>query len=86
MSGARAARRRTSTATSTPFATTYEGAYEGSPARDGDTSGGWQVWNGSSRLIGEEDNQDSGREYLNNQFYKPNRILDNDAYFVAINR
>jgi hypothetical protein len=68
-----------------PMASTQEGAYTGSPAAGGDTNG-WQRWNGSSRIIGEVDNQDSGRMYLNNGFYQPNRILDGDAFYVAINR
>jgi hypothetical protein len=37
-------------------------------------------------LIGEADNQDSGRLYLNNGFYQPQRIIDGDAFFVAITR
>ncbi|WP_416901302.1 hypothetical protein [Micromonospora echinospora] len=68
-----------------PMASTKEGAYTGSSASDGNPDG-WRTWHGSARLIGEVDNQDSGRKYLNNGFYQPNRILDNDAFFVAINR
>ncbi|MEV4709631.1 NucA/NucB deoxyribonuclease domain-containing protein [Actinoplanes sp. NPDC049316] len=68
-----------------PMASTQEGAYTGSSAAGGDTNG-WQRWNGSSRIIGEVDNQDSGRKYLNIGFYQPNRILDGDAFYVAVNR
>lgn len=68
-----------------PFASTREGAYTGStvPANNPD---GWRTWHGSSRLIGEVDNQDSGRDYLNRGFYHANRILDGDAFFVDIDR
>ena len=66
-----------------PFASTYEGAYWSTTEADGD-SNGWMQWNGSARMIGEEDNQDAGRDYLNTRFYKANRILDNDKFFVAI--
>jgi len=38
------------------------------------------------RLIGEVGTQDSGRTYLNNRFYQPDRVLDGDAFYVAINR
>jgi hypothetical protein len=68
-----------------PFASTREGAYTGSSASTGNTNG-WLTWQGSSRLIGEVDNQDSGRDYLFNGFYTKQRILDNDPFFVAINR
>ncbi|MCI4066107.1 hypothetical protein MRQ36_27590 [Micromonospora sp. R77] len=68
-----------------PMASTKEGAYTGSSASSGNTEG-WRTWNGSSRIIGEVDNQDSGRQYLNIGFYQPNRILNNDPFFVAINR
>ncbi|MEV0134859.1 hypothetical protein AB0H83_41185 [Dactylosporangium sp. NPDC050688] len=66
-----------------PFASTYEGAYWSTTEADGDTNG-WMQWNGSARMIGEIDNQDAGNLYLNNRFYKANRILDNDKFFVAI--
>ncbi|SDT80380.1 NucA/NucB deoxyribonuclease domain-containing protein [Actinoplanes derwentensis] len=68
-----------------PMASTREGAYTGSGGADGN-SNGWQTWHGSARLIGEVDNQDSGRLYLNNGFYQPQRIIDGDAFFVAITR
>ncbi|TDC85533.1 hypothetical protein E1193_02550 [Micromonospora sp. KC606] len=68
-----------------PFASTREGAYTGSSASNGDTNG-WQTWHGSSRLIGELDNQESGRRYLNLGFYQPQRILNNDPFFVSIDR
>ncbi|MEN3609057.1 hypothetical protein AAH979_05855 [Plantactinospora sp. ZYX-F-223] len=56
-----------------------------SSAADGDTNG-WRTWHGSSRLIGELDNQESGRRYLNLGFYQPQRILNNDPFFVSIDR
>jgi hypothetical protein len=68
-----------------PMASDREGAYTGSGGTDGD-SNGWQTWHGSARLIGEVDNQDSGRLYLNNGFYPPQRIIDGEAFFVAIVR
>ncbi|GAA3919486.1 hypothetical protein Aau02nite_29410 [Amorphoplanes auranticolor] len=68
-----------------PFASTREGAYTGSSASTGNANG-WLTWQGSSRLIGEVDNQDSGRDYLFNGFCTVQRILDNDPFFVAINR
>jgi hypothetical protein len=68
-----------------PFASTKEGAYTGSSASNGNTNG-WQTWHGSSRMIGEEDNQTSGRQYLNLGFYQSQRILNNDPFFVSINR
>ncbi|MGI5150021.1 NucA/NucB deoxyribonuclease domain-containing protein [Plantactinospora sp. CA-294935] len=68
-----------------PFASTKEGAYTGSSAADGDTNG-WRTWHGSSRLIGELDNQESGRRYLNLGFYQTQRILNNDPFFVSIDR
>ncbi|UWZ40392.1 hypothetical protein Drose_15800 [Dactylosporangium roseum] len=68
-----------------PFASTKEGAYLGSTAAGGD-SNGWRTWNGSSRLIGAEDNGTAGTRYINAQFYQANRMLDDDAFFVAISR
>jgi hypothetical protein len=68
-----------------PFASTEEGAYTGSSAAGGNTNG-WQTWHGSSRLIGELDNQESGRRYLNLGFYQTQRILNGDPFFVSINR
>lgn len=68
-----------------PFASTEEGAYTGSSASGGNTNG-WQTWHGSSRLIGELDNQESGRRYLNLLFYQTQRILNGDPFFVSINR
>jgi hypothetical protein len=50
------------------------------------TPDGWRTWRGSSRLIGEEDNQESGRQYLNIGFYQANRILSDDPFFVDIDR
>jgi hypothetical protein len=37
-------------------------------------------------MIGALDNQESGRRYLNVYFYQAQRILDNDPFFVAIDR
>ncbi|MFB6626320.1 NucA/NucB deoxyribonuclease domain-containing protein [Streptomyces sp. NPDC056374] len=52
-----------------PFASTYEGAVKGDRRY-------------SARLIDADDNQKVGRE-LNSQFYTVNRVLDNDAFYVA---
>ncbi|GGQ83496.1 NucA/NucB deoxyribonuclease domain-containing protein [Couchioplanes azureus] len=68
-----------------PFASTKEGAFTGSTVSTG-TADGWRTWRGSSRLIGEVDNQDSGRQYLNVAFYQGNRILSDDPFFVEIDR
>ncbi|MFJ4478690.1 FG-GAP-like repeat-containing protein [Streptomyces xanthochromogenes] len=54
-----------------PFASTYEGS-----AKPGKMY--------SARLIDADDNQKVGRD-LNTQFYTVNRILDNDAFYVAVN-
>ncbi|MFJ4868610.1 FG-GAP-like repeat-containing protein [Streptomyces sp. NPDC088757] len=53
-----------------PFASTYEGAAKGDKRY-------------SARLIDADDNQKVGRE-LNSQFYTVNRVLDNDAFYVAV--
>jgi hypothetical protein len=57
-----------------PFASTQEGAASVTDV---------QQWRGSARLIRAADNQASGRR-LNSQFYKPNRILDNDRFLVNV--
>ncbi|MFE6852169.1 FG-GAP-like repeat-containing protein [Streptomyces sp. NPDC057674] len=53
-----------------PFASTYEGGAKGDKRY-------------SARLIDADDNQKVGRE-LNSQFYTINRVLDNDAFYVAV--
>ncbi|MEU9521756.1 FG-GAP-like repeat-containing protein [Streptomyces sp. NPDC048224] len=53
-----------------PFASTYEGANKGDRRY-------------SARLIDADDNQKVGRD-LNNQFYTVHRVLDNDAFYVAV--
>ncbi|WBB52375.1 hypothetical protein [Verrucosispora sp. WMMD573] len=68
-----------------PMASTREGAYTGSGGADGNPDG-WKTWHGSARLISEIDNQESGQRYLNIGFYQPQRIIDGDAFFVAISR
>ncbi|MBQ1051851.1 hypothetical protein KBX50_25735 [Micromonospora sp. C51] len=61
-----------------PFASTYEGSYTGAP-----TSADLQRY--SVRVIDAADNQHVGRDLLENGFYKANRVLNGDQFFVKVN-
>ncbi|WP_084467546.1 NucA/NucB deoxyribonuclease domain-containing protein [Actinokineospora inagensis] len=58
-----------------PFQSTYEGAAESTGNQPG-------LWNGSARPIPAADNGRGGTLLAN--FYGANRVLDNDAFFIAL--
>ncbi len=62
-----------------PFKSTYEGAYTGVVATDPDKVG---TAGFSHRMINAQDNTGGGR--LLGTFYRENRVLDNDAFYVEI--
>lgn len=61
-----------------PFASTYQGAATGAPEPD-------DLQRYSVRVIDAADNIHVGRDLLENQFYKGNRVLDGDLFLVRVN-
>lgn len=62
-----------------PFASTYQGAMTGAPKPS-------DLQRYSVRVIDGNDNVHVGRDLLENNFYKTNRVLDKDQFTVRVDR